>query len=119
MANCSCNKHRKHSKVQPAQVAGLEDANWSELMYTIAGGVAGQLVNGALGQIEKLDDKHGAKAVIKGAASLGLIGFVDGDWSTPLGAGMLVETGITFLRESDILSNDDDATSGVGRVYTY
>lgn len=113
MKKCSCKSKSHHNT--PA-VAGLEDANWSDLAYTIAGGVMGQLVNGALGQIEKLDGKTGAKAAIKTAASLGLIGFVGGDWSTPVGSGMLVETGVTFLRESDVLS---DSNSGLGRVYRY
>ena len=102
---CSCRKKK-------AKVSGLKDTNWNNILFTVAGGVAGQLVNGALSQIENLDGKHGAKAAIKAGASIGLIGFVDGDWSTPLGAGMLVETGVTFLKESNILA-------GVGKVYSY
>lgn len=113
MKKCSCQKHKKAH--HQATVAGLEDANWTELGFTILGGIAGQLVNGALGQIEKLNDKHGAKAAIKAAASLGLIGFAEGDWSTPVGSGMLVETGVTFLKDSDVLAG----VNGVGKVYEY
>lgn len=109
MAGCSCNKG-KHT-----QVAGLEDTNWADLGYAMLGGAAGQLVNGALGQIEKLNDKHGAKAGIKAAASLGLIAFVEGDWSTPVGSGMLVETAVTYLKDADVLKG----VSGVGKVYSY
>jgi hypothetical protein len=108
--SCGCKKH---------QVAGLEDANWMDLGYSILGGAAGQLVNGALNQIEPLDGKNGMKAGIKAVASVSLIAFAEGEWSTPFGSGMLVETGVTFLRESDILSDDADATAGLGRVFTY
>lgn len=106
---CNCNKNKRKAQ---AQVAGLEDTNWANLGFTLLGAAGGALVDGALGAIEKLDGKHGTKAIVKAAGSIALVAFVDGESATAAGGGMLAQTGVKYLQDADVLA-------GVGKVYTY